>query len=233
MSISVGDKFIVEIGSIAELPDGKKKYFIKPFESLVFDRKGLSQLEKFDVQALKEYDEGYNKGYEDGAKNQDEVQYKAGYNLGFARGVEQSAKKLEVKAENYDITDDAYNKALEDASKLIYYVNDAFIQKYYPEDYNYGLRFPQLSMKYGLTDIIKKWNEYNKEEFKVGDLIKGKRNTQSVRGIVFNSNDICVQGITEYRVPFSWIKGECESMNINISTIEEMTKVLLEDKNEI
>lgn len=48
MSISVGDKYIIEVGAIAELPDGKKKYFIKPFESLVFDRKGLEQLERYD-----------------------------------------------------------------------------------------------------------------------------------------------------------------------------------------
>lgn len=46
MGYKVGDKFIIEIGAIAELPDGKKKYFIKPFESLVFDKKGLDQLER-------------------------------------------------------------------------------------------------------------------------------------------------------------------------------------------
>lgn len=46
MSYKVGDKFVIEIGAIAELPDGKKKYFIKPFESLVIDKKGLDQLER-------------------------------------------------------------------------------------------------------------------------------------------------------------------------------------------
>ena len=66
MSISVGDKYVIEIGAVAELPEGKKKYFIKPFESLVFDRKDLEQLEKFDGLALKEYDLGYKKGFEDG-----------------------------------------------------------------------------------------------------------------------------------------------------------------------
>ena len=70
MSIKVGDKFIIEIGTIAELPDGKKKYFIKPFESLVFDRKGLEQLEKcdkaWDRELEKHRREAYDKGYEDG-----------------------------------------------------------------------------------------------------------------------------------------------------------------------
>lgn len=63
MSIKVGDKFIIEIGTIAELPDGKKKYFIKPFESLVFDRKGLEQLERLDKAMGNIYETGLEDGY--------------------------------------------------------------------------------------------------------------------------------------------------------------------------
>lgn len=66
MSVQIGDKYIIEIGAIAEMPDGKKKYFIKPFESLVFDRKGLEQLEKLEKATGNIYQTGYDKGFEDG-----------------------------------------------------------------------------------------------------------------------------------------------------------------------
>ena len=133
MGINVGDKYIIEIGAVAELPDGKKKYFIKPFESLVFDRKGLEQLKKFDNVADTLYqtgfkegytkaqarpdlkrlkDDSYNKGYEDGAKNQDEVQYNKGF--------EDGKKYEDASYQRY--YDKGYNKVLEDASELMAYI---------------------------------------------------------------------------------------------------------------
>ena len=90
MSIKVGDKFIIEVGTIAELSDGKKKYFIKPFESLVFDRKGLEQLERLDKATGNIYQTGYEDGKEDGyaccRKNTElihelkQAEYDKGYN---------------------------------------------------------------------------------------------------------------------------------------------------------
>jgi len=163
MGINVGDKYIIEIGAVAELPDGKKKYFIKPFESLVFDRKGLEQLKKFDNVADTLYqtgfkegykkaqarpdlkrlkDDSYNKGYEDGAKNQDEVQYNKGY-----------------------------NKALEDVSELMAYITQDFIDNCYPNDKGYNLY--DLNAKYGLARILKDYKAYEEkkkaEGIKIGD----------------------------------------------------------------
>jgi hypothetical protein len=154
MGINVGDKYIIEIGAVAELSDGKKKYFIKPFESLVFDRKGLEQLKKFDNVADTLYqtgfkegytkaqarpdlkrlkDDSYNKGYEDGAKNQDEVQYNKGY-----------------------------NKALEDVSELMAYITQDFIDNCYPNDKGYNLY--DLNAKYGLARILKDYKAYEEKK---------------------------------------------------------------------
>lgn len=188
MGINVGDKYIIEIGAIAELPDGKKKYFIKPFESLVFDRKGLEQLEKFDNVADTLYqtgfkegyakaqarpdlkrlkDDSYNKGYEDGAKNQDEVQYRKG----FEDGNKIADKDLkEIQDSTYDV---AYNKALGDVSELMAYITQDFINNCYPNDKGYNLY--DLNAKYGLAKVLKDYKAYEekkkaeKEFIKVGD----------------------------------------------------------------
>lgn len=137
MGINVGDKYIIEIGAVAELPDGKKKYFIKPFESLVFDRKGLEQLKKFDNAAdalyqagfkkgykkaqsrpdLKQLkDDSYSKGYEDGAKNQDEVQYQKGYNKGLEDGRAEATYNTDLIDELKQVE---YIRGLEDARHAI------------------------------------------------------------------------------------------------------------------
>lgn len=144
MSISVGDKFIIEVGAIAQLPDGKKKYFIKPFESLVFDRKGLNQLEKFDTQALKEYDLGYKTAYDLAVTNAQTTKLAWG--------------------------EQEYNRGLEDASKLIAYGDSKFVRACYPSDADYSLY--DLNAKYGLADIVEKFKAYEekkKAEIKVGD----------------------------------------------------------------
>ena len=217
MGINVGDKYIIEIGAVAELPDGKKKYFIKPFESLVFDRKGLEQLKRFDnitdalyqtgfkegytkaqarpdLKRLK--DESYNKGYEDGAKNQDEVQYKKGYDAGrkdgFAYCRNNTELKDELKQEEYnkgfengklwaidanakshqEYYDKGYNKGLDDASELMAYITQDFIDNCYPNDKGYNLY--DLNAKYGLGRVLKDYKAYEEkkkveEEIKVGD----------------------------------------------------------------
>lgn len=102
MSIKVGDKFIIEIGAIAELPDGKKKYFIKPFESLVFDRKGLEQLEKC------------NKTWEEELDKQRKQAYIKGYYDARAKYLHPSANDNYEKDE-----DEIYNKGLEDARQIL------------------------------------------------------------------------------------------------------------------
>lgn len=90
MSISVGDKYVIEIGAIAELPNGKKKYFIKPFESLVFDRKGLEQLE-----SIKEIEdtEAYKKGYDLAVANAQETKLAWGEHE-YNRGLEDLVKAI-------------------------------------------------------------------------------------------------------------------------------------------
>ena len=101
MSIKVGDKFIIEVGTIAELPNGKKKYFIKPFESLVFDKTGLAQLEPIE------------KAWEDKLAEAKEFAYKNG----FEDGNKIADKDLkEIQDSTYDV---AYNMALGDATHAI------------------------------------------------------------------------------------------------------------------
>ena len=191
MGINVGDKYIIEIGAVTELPDGKKKYFIKPFESLVFDRKGLEQLKKFDNVADTLYqtgfkkgytkaqarpdlkrlkDDSYNKGYEDGAKNQDEVQYKKGYDAGRKDGFAYCRDNTELTDE---LKQEEYNKALEDASELMAYITQDFIDNCYPNDKGYNLY--DLNVKYGLGRVLKDYKAYEEkkkaeeESIKVGD----------------------------------------------------------------
>lgn len=47
---TVGDKYIIEIGSHFYSPTGGNKYFIKGFDSLVMTDIGLSKLEKYEGQ---------------------------------------------------------------------------------------------------------------------------------------------------------------------------------------
>ena len=45
--ITVGDKFVIEVGHVYWSPDIGNRYFIKGFNSLVFDDIGISRLEKY------------------------------------------------------------------------------------------------------------------------------------------------------------------------------------------
>ena len=44
----VGDKFIIEIGSLYWNPQMGNRYFIKGYDTLVFDDKGLNRLKKYE-----------------------------------------------------------------------------------------------------------------------------------------------------------------------------------------
>lgn len=45
--IMVGDKFVIEVGHVYWSPDIGNRYFIKGYDTLVFDDKGLNRLEKY------------------------------------------------------------------------------------------------------------------------------------------------------------------------------------------
>lgn len=45
--ITVGDKFVIEVGHVYWSPDIGNRYFIKGYDTLVFDDKGLNRLEKY------------------------------------------------------------------------------------------------------------------------------------------------------------------------------------------
>lgn len=51
--VNVGDKFIVEVEKIWGRPDGKKIYFMKGFNTLIFDDNGINRLEKYDPKPRK------------------------------------------------------------------------------------------------------------------------------------------------------------------------------------
>lgn len=51
--VKVGDKFIVEVGEVWTKPNGKKMYFIKGFNTLIFDDNGINKLEKYDPKSRK------------------------------------------------------------------------------------------------------------------------------------------------------------------------------------
>lgn len=88
--IGVGDKFIIEVGAVAELDNGKKKYFIKPFEHLVFDRKELEQLEKYNPEV--EYSKGF---YEATNKALESETLKSYYERGESNGYSLALKDVQ------------------------------------------------------------------------------------------------------------------------------------------
>lgn len=104
--IKVGDKFIIEVGAIAELDSGKKKYFIKPFESLVFDRKGLEQLEPYKETTM----------IDKSNFNQDQyyADLQSAYDNGYNKGFTDAMRKIPLSGE----LEKQYNRGVEDAWKL-------------------------------------------------------------------------------------------------------------------
>ena len=64
MNISVGDKFIIEVGEVFRgAESGQPKYRIKGFDNLVFDEKGLGKLKAIDDR-FDSNEEAYMKGYQ-------------------------------------------------------------------------------------------------------------------------------------------------------------------------
>lgn len=155
MSIKVGDKFIIEIGTIAELPDGKKKYFIKPFESLVFDKTGLAQLEPIE------------KAWENELEKAKLFAYKDGFENGKLWAIEENAKNRQGYYDN------GYNNALEDANHamtVLENMTETEREEWF-EDY---ASIGEVVRECTIQRIIKSTKEYEKkkkdeEEIKVGD----------------------------------------------------------------
>lgn len=70
-----GDKFIIEIGQVGHVHLGVDRYYIKGFNTLVFDDNGLNKLEPADTKSIAETFADYI----------DEVK-KLAYNEGFKKG---------------------------------------------------------------------------------------------------------------------------------------------------
>ena len=71
----VGDAFVIKVGHGTVDPLYGARYFIKGFNTLVFDDGGLDRLERYDADAKANAD--YNAGYEDGLKDAWECARKA------------------------------------------------------------------------------------------------------------------------------------------------------------
>lgn len=72
-----GDKFIIEIGLCLADPLYGARYFIKGFDALVFDDDGLDRLEQFNGVTLRDaYDEGFEKGLEEGRNEKEQTMEK-------------------------------------------------------------------------------------------------------------------------------------------------------------
>lgn len=63
----IKDKFIIKIGHIAEDDVIGSRYYIKGFDTLVFDDKGLDRLEEYDTSGIEDtaYHQGYLRGLND------------------------------------------------------------------------------------------------------------------------------------------------------------------------
>ena len=89
----VGDKFIIEIEhGIVSSPYGAK-YFVKGFNTLVFDEYGLNRLEQYNGMTLRDaYDEGFEKGLKEGRNEKDckacmDAKANADYNSSYEDGL--------------------------------------------------------------------------------------------------------------------------------------------------
>ena len=68
MMYRTGDEFVIRIGEVFTSEQGERRYRIKGFASLMFDDKGLAKLEPLRDRLTAAYDEGYQKGINDGYK---------------------------------------------------------------------------------------------------------------------------------------------------------------------
>lgn len=201
MSIKVGDKFIIEIGTIAELPNGKKKYFINPFESLVFDRKALEQLEPVEKAWESELEKAKLVAYKDGFEHgklwaMDETKsYQRYYDRGYNKGLEDGK------------ADAIYNTDLIDELKQVEYIRGLEDAKtYIVKLYSYGMvemenefdetTIPDIITNNPMTDIIATIDAYEErkkaeEEIKVGDevIITGLKDIETIGIITMLANN--------------------------------------------
>ena len=194
MSIKVGDKFVIEIGTIAELPDGKKKYFIKPFESLVFDKTGLAQLEPVEKAWENELEKAklfaYKNGFEHGKKqainelpelaNKENEIYNDGYKNGYEDGkVDATDTDMigELKQVEYIR---GYNTAINDYNMMIQWLHDCkddfkeFMNKKYGYDVMYltnpkvdeGVMLYDLICDHDIAEVISEFQKWQEEKKK-------------------------------------------------------------------
>lgn len=90
-----GDKFIIEIGHGTVDPLYGARYYIKGFNTLVFDDNGLERLEQVNCATLRDiYDGGFEKGLEEGRNEKDcnacratYAKANADYNAGYEDGL--------------------------------------------------------------------------------------------------------------------------------------------------
>ena len=215
MSIKVGDKFIIEIGAIAELPDGKKKYFIKPFESLVFDRKGLEQLERLDKATGNIYQTGFEDGKADATFNTDLIDELK--QVEYIRGLEDAwklARKIEMLTcgEVRDIFGEKALTQFGDEEPSVFAIINQFS---YQES----------------ESMIKAYEEKKKaeEEIKIGDEVKDLA-TNNI-GIVLSIGERILY-ITKFDYVYSNTRGSLEKTGRHFDEVEQLLNKLRGEDNE-
>lgn len=141
-------------------------------------------------------DRAYNKGYEDGAKEQDEVQYQNGYKVGqedgYSKGIADRKDALFTEEEVNDIANKerqyGYNQGLEDGYQGYRYLNQWFCNTCFAFDES--SLFPEYKRReadtcclediiadVGFTEVLNRVKAYEEkkkaeEEIKVGDEIQ-------------------------------------------------------------
>jgi len=151
-------------------------------------------------------DSAYNKGYEDGAKNQDEVQYQRGYNKGLENGKADAIYNTDLIDELKQAEHDkGYNSAINDYNAMYEWLHDCFedfekflLEKRFYTDEKFSDGFVVGQLMYDLicdhdiAEVIsefKVWQEEKKkadEEIIVGDEIESVYS--ETFGVVTNVN---------------------------------------------
>lgn len=109
-----------------------------------------------------QYADGFEKGYAEGARNQDEIQYKHGYEAGVVDG-KKSIEALEAEKTSYN---SGYNKGLEDLWEMWHwYLNNDLetIRIIFPE-YKTGAVFMVMAKRVGLAESVRRIKEYMKAD---------------------------------------------------------------------
>lgn len=154
-------------------------------------------------------DSAYNKGYEDGAKNQDEVQYQKGYNKGLEDGRAEATYNTDLIDELKQVE---YIRGLEDVNHAIDVLKDMTVEECeeWFEDCNEIGDVVCTFTVQQIIEITKAYEEKKKaeEEIKVGDEIKSVYDNKLI-GIVTKVN--CQSG--KIRILFSDGSGGILEMN--------------------